>query len=116
MLLPDVPQILINRESLSHCRFDMELLGNCDEIISHLCRNLGPGFSELASNVELQEIDKLPKLEEMPAEPGLEPKSENDIQALKACWEPKLSQSIASRLPGSNHFDLNNLDITEELK
>lgn len=33
-----VPQILINREPLSHCHFDVELLGDCDVIINHLCR------------------------------------------------------------------------------
>lgn len=33
-----VPQILINREPLSHCHFDVELLGDCDVIINHLSR------------------------------------------------------------------------------
>ncbi|ERL91577.1 hypothetical protein D910_08907, partial [Dendroctonus ponderosae] len=33
-----VPQILINREPLSHCHFDVELLGDCDVIINHLCK------------------------------------------------------------------------------
>lgn len=33
-----VPQILINREPLSHCHFDVELLGDCDIIINHLCK------------------------------------------------------------------------------
>lgn len=32
-----VPQILINREPLPHCHFDVELLGDCDVIINHLC-------------------------------------------------------------------------------
>lgn len=32
-----VPQILINRESLSHLDFDVELLGNSDTIINQLC-------------------------------------------------------------------------------
>ncbi|KAJ8946100.1 hypothetical protein NQ318_010397 [Aromia moschata] len=36
-----VPQILINREPLPHCHFDVELLGDCDVIINHLCRLLG---------------------------------------------------------------------------
>jgi len=100
-LLPaEVPQILINRESLSHCRFDIELLGNCDEIIAHLCRNLGPGLIDFASSVELQEIDKLPKLDDVEPDTSVEPKSENDIQALKACWEPKGNENISERLPG----------------
>lgn len=33
-----VPQILINREPLPHCYFDVELLGDCDVIINHLCQ------------------------------------------------------------------------------
>lgn len=33
----DVPQILINREPLPHCHFDVELLGDCDIIINQLC-------------------------------------------------------------------------------
>lgn len=37
-LPPHVPQILINREPLPHCHFDVELLGDCDVIINHLCR------------------------------------------------------------------------------
>lgn len=36
-LPPHVPQILINREPLPHCHFDVELLGDCDVIINHLC-------------------------------------------------------------------------------
>ncbi|KAM7542406.1 hypothetical protein Aperf_G00000002379 [Anoplocephala perfoliata] len=36
-----VPQILINRELLSNHRFDVELLGDCDTIIEHLCNVLG---------------------------------------------------------------------------
>jgi len=33
----EVPQILINREPLGHLTFDIELLGDCDVIIQHLC-------------------------------------------------------------------------------
>ncbi|XP_077504571.1 sirtuin 1 isoform X1 [Amblyomma americanum] len=38
---PEVPQILINRESLKHVTFDVELLGDCDVIIKELCNRLG---------------------------------------------------------------------------
>lgn len=34
---PHVPQILINRESLPHLKFDVELLGDSDIIINQLC-------------------------------------------------------------------------------
>lgn len=37
-LPPEVPQILINREPLPHCHFDVELLGDCDVIINHICQ------------------------------------------------------------------------------
>lgn len=37
---PKVPQILINRETLDHMGFDIELLGDCDEIIQKLCTKL----------------------------------------------------------------------------
>lgn len=33
-----VPQVLINLEPLSHLNFDVELLGESDVIIDHLCR------------------------------------------------------------------------------
>ncbi|KAJ8972478.1 hypothetical protein NQ314_000171 [Rhamnusium bicolor] len=45
-LPPHVPQILINREPLPHCHFDVELLGDCDAIINHLCRLLGNMWEE----------------------------------------------------------------------
>ncbi|XP_065834909.1 NAD-dependent protein deacetylase sirtuin-1-like [Oscarella lobularis] len=41
-LIPEhVPQILINREPLMRLNFDIELLGNCDEIINYLLSRLG---------------------------------------------------------------------------
>ncbi|CAG5117926.1 unnamed protein product, partial [Candidula unifasciata] len=45
-----VPQILINRERLHYLNFDVELLGNCDDIVGELCRRLGPGWEELAAS------------------------------------------------------------------
>ncbi|KPM04441.1 NAD-dependent protein deacetylase sirtuin-1-like protein [Sarcoptes scabiei] len=33
-----VPQILINREPLKHFNFDVELLGDCDVVVKHLCK------------------------------------------------------------------------------
>lgn len=42
-----VPQILINREPLPHLNFDVELLGNCDEIVEHLVTRLGAGWDHL---------------------------------------------------------------------
>jgi NAD-dependent deacetylase sirtuin 1 len=36
-----VPQILINREAVTHVQFDVELLGNCDAITTYLSYKLG---------------------------------------------------------------------------
>lgn len=33
----DVPQILINRDPIDHCEFDVELLGYCDQAVAWLC-------------------------------------------------------------------------------
>lgn len=99
MVPPEVPQILINRESLPHCRFDVELLGNCDHIIAQLCKMMGSDFVELADGPELREIDKLPKSANAVDTEIHEPTSEHDIQALKACWEPKTNEKLVDRLP-----------------
>jgi NAD-dependent SIR2 family protein deacetylase len=40
MLPKNIPQILINRESLKHMNFDVELLGDCDVIIQELLLRL----------------------------------------------------------------------------
>jgi len=39
-LPPDIPQVLINRESLQNMTFDVELLGNGDNIVAELCKRL----------------------------------------------------------------------------
>ena len=46
-VLPEVPQVLINREPLRHMTFDVELLGDCDVIISELCQRLGGSWNSL---------------------------------------------------------------------
>jgi NAD-dependent SIR2 family protein deacetylase len=109
MLPAGVPQILINRESLGHCRFDIELLGNCDTIISQLCRNLGPDFLDLTAKSDLAEVDKVSRGEiSGPAPDDLElraPLSENDIPALKGCWRPKANENVADRLPENSYLN-----------
>ncbi|KAM7170550.1 NAD-dependent protein deacetylase sirtuin-1 isoform 1-T1 [Macrochelys suwanniensis] len=56
-----VPQILINREPLSHLHFDVELLGDCDVIINELCQRLGGEYTKLCYNsVKLSEITEKP--------------------------------------------------------
>ncbi|KAJ8919627.1 hypothetical protein NQ315_006153 [Exocentrus adspersus] len=64
-LPPNVPQILINREPLPHCHFDVELLGDCDIIINHLCRLLGNMWEEgIYSPQILQQTPTLLPLDE----------------------------------------------------
>lgn len=41
------PQILINKEPLEHMDFDVELLGNCDQIIQELCLRLGESWTKI---------------------------------------------------------------------
>ncbi|KAM7542681.1 hypothetical protein Aperf_G00000002390 [Anoplocephala perfoliata] len=41
-----VPQILINREPIRNYKFDVELIGDCDIILRHLCKELGWDISE----------------------------------------------------------------------
>ncbi|KAL1518258.1 hypothetical protein ABEB36_001906 [Hypothenemus hampei] len=56
----NIPQILINREPLSHCHFDVELLGDCDVIVNHLCQLLGQNWEEgVYSAQRLQEASGL---------------------------------------------------------
>ncbi|XP_056630819.1 NAD-dependent protein deacetylase sirtuin-1 isoform X1 [Diorhabda sublineata] len=62
-----VPQILINREPLNHCHFDVELLGDCDAIINHLCRLLGSNWEEgVYSSQVLKLTNTLLPLEDPP--------------------------------------------------
>merc|ERR1711981_416126 len=43
---PQIPQILINREPLSHLTPDVELLGDCDGIVNQICLMLGEEWKE----------------------------------------------------------------------
>ena len=38
---PTVPQIYISRESCSHVNFDVDLLGDCDVVVTELCKRAG---------------------------------------------------------------------------
>ncbi|XP_076672725.1 sirtuin 1 [Andrena cerasifolii] len=55
-----VPQILINRESLPHLKFDVELLGDGDVIINQLCHLMGECYKQVCWNdVVLKEATQL---------------------------------------------------------
>ncbi|CAF1029983.1 unnamed protein product [Didymodactylos carnosus] len=59
MLPSHVPQILINRETLSHKNFDIELLGNCDTIINELCLRLSQYDKSYSQIKKLQKTNLL---------------------------------------------------------
>ncbi|KAM7202458.1 NAD-dependent protein deacetylase hst1 [Rhypophila sp. PSN 637] len=40
-LPPNIPQIYISRTPVSHVNFDVDLLGDCDIVVSELCRRAG---------------------------------------------------------------------------
>lgn len=48
-LPPEVPQILINRESISHATFDIELRGDSDQIVQDLCLRLGGDWTKVCN-------------------------------------------------------------------
>lgn len=85
-----VPQILINREPLSHMTFDVELLGDGDIIVNDLCKRLGEGWMEAfcdSGPVSVQitkdqlEISPSPsKISEKPQNPFSEKSIENKIE------------------------------------
>ena len=43
---------MINKEPLRALNFDVELLGDCDTIVSELCRRLGDGWDSLSEDTE----------------------------------------------------------------
>lgn len=64
----DVPQILINKDMVLHCEFDVNLLGYCDDVVTYLCKLLGvrdhgwrinhPDFDKIAAlDLECVDID-----------------------------------------------------------
>lgn len=54
---PEVPQILINREPLRHMTFDVELLGDCDVILAHLCERLGSPWRNVLQDFKVPPVD-----------------------------------------------------------
>ena len=50
LLDKSVPQILINRESLNHLNFDVELLGDCDIIINEIILRLNDQYQNFSSS------------------------------------------------------------------
>ncbi len=51
--------MLINREPLPHLTPDVELLGNCDDVINQLCQLLGEGWEEPVHAEQLRQAEQL---------------------------------------------------------
>ncbi|RDW94143.1 putative histone deacetylase SIR2 [Aspergillus mulundensis] len=45
VLPPHIPQIYISRTPVTHTNFDIDLLGDCDVVVSELCRRAGWDFN-----------------------------------------------------------------------
>ncbi|AOA60649.1 NAD+ dependent histone deacetylase [Komagataella phaffii CBS 7435] len=60
---PEIPQVLINKDPVTHTEFDISLLGYCDELIVYLCEAMGwkidhPKVDELLDSIEgLMELE-----------------------------------------------------------
>ncbi|KAK9245517.1 DHS-like NAD/FAD-binding domain-containing protein [Lipomyces tetrasporus] len=39
-----IPQIYISRTPCTHAEFDVSLLGNCDDVVEYICKELGEGW------------------------------------------------------------------------
>lgn len=101
----NVPQILINKDPIHHCNFDVSMLGYCDDVVSYLCDKLGKDWDidhpaypalvgEMHDNLVLKEgkergvyhvVNKERELELL--KETLEPPTEPDLIIL----EPSLS-------------------------
>ena len=90
---PEVPQILINREPLSHLTPDVELLGDCDGIINQICLKLGEGWEDPVHKPELFETQELEA-----AKPG-----ENIAQLLPSSKVVTESTETAADVPVDGH-------------
>ncbi|GEQ69044.1 hypothetical protein JCM33374_g2715 [Metschnikowia sp. JCM 33374] len=45
LVAENVPQILINKDAIEHCNFDVSFLGYCDDVVSYLCNQLGSDWA-----------------------------------------------------------------------
>lgn len=108
MLKENVPQILINRESLNHMNFDVELLGDCDVIVRELLLRLNDNeWTNVDNEIDLKNTSQKLELiddEKLVAELILEKheiaqpdsKSEDDIVDIE--------QSFVSTVLKENSF------------
>merc|ERR1719270_1799889 len=109
-IAPEVPQILINREPLSHLTPDVELLGDCDGIINQICSMLGEDWEEPVHTTTLSESHELLPDESDDEDDEIvaasKPKSENENTEQKV----QNNQSTSDNSIGENPTDASKND------
>jgi len=124
-LPPEVPQILINREPLPHCTFDVELLGDCDPIINQICLMLGEGWDSPVHRDKLEQIVGLPveyykNREKTDVDPSNEEKEEkkekSDEVDTSSCTEKADGKEASDLGEPSKAANLNLCDKPQEDK
>nr|CRZ23903.1 BMA-SIR-2.1 [Brugia malayi] len=90
---PEVPQILINRESLPHYATDIELLGNCDDIVAQLALVLGPPYTDIFRKGRFKTNSNDPTAIEEIYEKTTLRKAINEIQFKKLLDQPTVKRA-----------------------
>jgi NAD-dependent histone deacetylase SIR2 len=62
LIAEKIPQILINKDDLSHVEFDVSVLGYCDEVVSYLTRRLGWDLGHKGYDDTIQIREKNPEV------------------------------------------------------
>ncbi|EJD73785.1 Sirt1 protein [Loa loa] len=96
---PEVPQILINRESLPHYATDIELLGNCDDIVAQLALVLGPPYVDIFRKGRFKTSCSGPAAGEEIYEKTTLRKAINEIQFKKLLDQPAVKRARLKGIP-----------------
>lgn len=99
-----VPQILINREPLDHMRFDIELLGDCDNVIHELCLRLGGDWTQVCGTKTSLSTEIIG----IPADTG-NPNGESCSQSTRLARDESENECAITQ-----KNDFNNVDVTTD--
>lgn len=105
--LPEhVPQILINREQLKHLEFDVELLGDSDEIVNQLCHMMGDDWTDICWKKEfLTESKQLkPKLTQYEEDEDVEREENENSSSSSSLLQPPDSEIEATESESVSSF------------
>ncbi|KAL3876725.1 hypothetical protein ACJMK2_034526 [Sinanodonta woodiana] len=106
----NVPQILINKEPLRHLNFDVELLGDCDEIVSELCKQMGPEWESLVDQSCCQHEITRAGMTTPPCSQNIQPSSETASKGI----DMSLSEQNNSFNEGGRNSESTNLPVAME--